>query len=68
MTDELSPYVLFREHPNTHKEIYLAGVHPLSHVVSHTNYADCALRFATAADGYHFGAVWGLGKWQVGRR
>lgn len=60
-------YVLFREDPNTHKEVYLlnlvAGVLPQS-----TKEVRRAKHFNTAAAGYTFGALFGLNSWRVGQR
>lgn len=63
----MTSYVLFREDPNTHKEVYLlnlvAGVLPQS-----TKKPDRAKRFNSAAAGYTFGALFGLNSWRVGQR
>jgi hypothetical protein len=62
----LRPYVLFREDPNTHKEVYMAemvGKRPVS-----VKDPLLAMTFKSARFAYAFGADAGLDWWRVGRR
>lgn len=62
-------YVLFREDPNTHQEVYVSAISPQKGVVRTTD-VDEAMHFPTAADGYRVGAWWrpSLDWWRVGQR
>lgn len=67
MTPVLYPYVLFREDPNTHKEVYLAHISKSGRAYSTRDPRD-AIRFETAAAGYALGSAHNLEWWHVGRR
>lgn len=61
-------YVLFRENPNTHQEVYLKRVEDGAVVT--TTCADDAIKFRSSADAYRFGAMHNplLDWWHAGLR
>lgn len=62
----MARYVLFREDPNTHREVYLADMNNC--IPQLTADPDLAIPFPTARDGYDFGSVHKLDWWKVGQR
>jgi hypothetical protein len=63
-------YVLFRENPNTHKEVYLSpavGDEPEATVPT-VNSPRKALQFISAKVAYNFATRKGLEWWRVGLR
>lgn len=59
-------YVLFRENPNTHREVYLKRM--LGEAAEWTENLAEAKKFASAKRAYAYGARFELEWWRVGQR
>ena len=60
------PYVLFKEDPNSHREVYFRDF--INEVAQSTRDVREARTFETAIRAYEYGDAMGLGWWKVGER